>query len=117
MVTLGNRSATARWNAPRSAARSTRVSVTSVCGAASSGPGAKTTKKLGSKRAQSTSRRLVTRGRTGTPCTSQTIVSPTVDAELLGHVRLDRDLRAAAVPRPVHHVPATSRSEATSVSR
>ena len=67
VVTLGNRSANRRWNAPRSVALSIRVRVTSDCGAFSSAPGAKTTKKLGSKRAHSTSLRLVMRVGISTP--------------------------------------------------
>ncbi len=75
-----------RWAAARPAGaadvrgpprRRCRVRTTKLWGAASSGPSGNTAKKLGSKRAQFTSRRLVTREATDRPCTSQTISSPT----------------------------------------
>ena len=115
-MTLGSSLGDPALEAPASAAWSTRVSVRSVCGAASSAPGANTTKKLGSNRAQSTSRRLAIRVVIGTPCTSQTISSPDADAELAGEIALDRDLRWRRTPA-VHQLPATTRSDETSVSR
>ena len=77
VVTLGNDSTMRRWTRARTCGSSARLRVTKLCGAPSSGPGGNTTKKLGSKRAQLTSRRWATRLGTMRPCTSQTTSSPT----------------------------------------
>ena len=121
VVTFGSRSARRRWNAPRSVGRSIRVSVTSVCGAPSSEPGSNTTKKLGSNRAQSTSRRLATLVGILIPCTSHTISSPT-PTPISSASPLSTEIRYPLPPslpaaRGVHQAPAASRSELTSESR
>ena len=102
-----------------------RVRVTSVCGAASSAPGSNTTKKLGSKRAQSTSRRLATRVGMLTPWTSHTISSPT-SMPISSASPLSTEIRnppspllpvRRALPSGSHQLPAASRSEVTRESR
>ena len=81
--------------------------MTKLFGAASSGPSGNTTKKLGSKRAQSTSRRWATRLRTAQALDVPHDLVADLDLQLLRHARPRgrrergrRDRRARATPRP-----------------
>ena len=80
----------------------------------------RTAKKLGSKRAQSTSRSPTTRVWTVTPLTSQVIASPTPTWRSVARSvesETGKGIPGAASPRPVHQAPRTSLSDATPLSR
>ncbi len=114
--TLGYAATRSRCTRARASTSSTRTSMTMFCGASSSGPGSSTAKKLGSRRCQSTERRLVTTEGTSMPATSHVTVSPIStrrsSAMSISSERPGR--RPAPSPscggRPSHQRPATSSS-------
>ena len=118
-LTFENWATVSRWIAITAFTSLTLASITKVFGAWSMASGLNTAKKLGSKRAQFTSRSDVNRVLTLRPCTSQVITSPSLRPKSRA-TSLSSDTSGAGSPglgaRRPNHWPAVSFSP-SSISR
>ncbi len=105
-------------SAARASSPATSTSVTNDWGASSSTPGSKTTKKLVSKRAQSTRRMLAMRVSMRTPWTSHVMRSPRPTSRSRARSS-SMEMRGSdpAARGASHHSPETSSSEPESAAR
>ena len=118
LETLGYARTDSRWSRATAVSESTAATKTNCCGASTIAAGWKTAKKFGSKRPHSTSRVLVRRVCTLTPCTSQVTVSPSCSRRSVAiSVSIENSkIESVADARP-NQAPVRIFSVATVVSR